>query len=223
MDTPPLTTSLWRGVEPIHAAILRHPFVTGLTDGTLPRESFRYYIVQDAHYLRTYARALALCAAKAPTPDDTVMFAGHAGGAIAAERELHAALLGDLGLTTAQAAAEPEAPATVAYTSYLLAACHGGSFAEALAAVLPCYWIYARVGAALVERGSPDPLYARWIAMYGGDEFQGVVDAVLALTDRVGPGLSPADRERAHHHFTTTSRYEWMFWDAGWRRETWPV
>jgi thiaminase (transcriptional activator TenA) len=23
--------------------------------------------------------------------------------------------------------------------------------------------------------------------------------------------------------FRTTSRYEWMFWDMGWRREGWPV
>ena len=47
--------------------------------------------------------------------------------------------------------------------------------------MLPCYWIYARVGEELLVRGSPDPLYARWIAMYGGAEFQAVVDAVLEL------------------------------------------
>jgi hypothetical protein len=35
-------------VEDVYAAILRHPFVTGLTDGSLPREAFRHYIVQDA-------------------------------------------------------------------------------------------------------------------------------------------------------------------------------
>jgi thiaminase/transcriptional activator TenA len=26
-----------------------------------------------------------------------------------------------------------------------------------------------------------------------------------------------------HRHFVTTSRYEWLFWDMGWRRETWPI
>jgi len=49
---------LWSDVEDIYAAILRHPFVTGLTDGSLPRQAFRHYIVQDAHYLRGFARAL---------------------------------------------------------------------------------------------------------------------------------------------------------------------
>jgi thiaminase (transcriptional activator TenA) len=50
-----------------------------------------------------------------------------------------------------------------------------------------------------------------------------VVRRVLALADRIGPQLSAAERERATGHFTTTSRYEWMFWDAAWRGEAWPV
>ena len=214
---------LWSDVEDIYALILGHPFLSGLADGTLARESFRHYIVQDAHYLRGYARALALCAAKATEPADTAMFAEHAAGAIAAERDLHAALMHELGSSAEQAAREPVAPTTRAYVSYLLAAAYGGSFAEAVAAVLPCYWIYARVGAELLARSSPDPLYARWIAMYGGDEFQAVVDSVLALTDRVGAVVSAAERELMREHFRTTARYEWMFWDAGYRRETWPV
>lgn len=218
-----LSESLWADIADIHAAILAHPFVTGLTDGTLPRESFRHYIVQDSHYLRSYARALAICSAKAPTTADSVMFAEHAAGAIAAEQALHASLMGDLGGSAESAAKEPVAPTTCAYTSYLLATCYGGSFPEALAAVLPCYWIYARVGAELLERSSPDPLYARWIAMYGGEEFQTVVDDVLALTERVGERVSDDERALMHEHFTTTSRFEWMFWDAGYRCETWPV
>ena len=214
---------LWSDVEDIYAAILRHPFVTGLTDGTLPREAFRHYIVQDAHYLRGYARALALCGARATQPRDTVMFATHAGGAIAAEQGLHAALLAGLGVTADAAATEPVTPTTRAYVSYLLATAHTGSFAEAVAAVLPCYWIYARVGEELLGRGSPDPLYARWIATYGGAEFQSVVDAVLELTDRVGDTASPRELALMREHMIVTSRYEWMFWDAAWRRETWPV
>ncbi|HEY2203868.1 MAG TPA: thiaminase II [Pseudonocardia sp.] len=218
-----LTDRLWSGIAHIYAGVLDHPFVTGLTDGTLPAESFRHYIVQDAHYLRGFARALAVCAAKAPTESDTLMFAEHAAGAIAAEREMHAELVAALGMTVEQAAAEPVAPTTQAYVSYLLATVHGGSFAEGLGAVLPCYWIYARVGEALLDRSSPDPLYARWIAMYGGEDYRSVVDAVLALTDRVGAELSPVELGRVVGHFTTTSRYEWMFWDAGFRRETWPI
>jgi thiaminase/transcriptional activator TenA len=217
------TEVLWADVTEIYAAVLAHPFVTGLTDGTLPHSAFRHYIVQDSHYLRGYARALALCAAKAPAERDLAMFAEHAGGALAAEQELHAELLGELDLTAEAAAALPVAPATQAYLSYLLATAYSGSYAEAVAAVLPCYWIYAKVGEHLAKEGSPDPLYARWIGTYGGEAFQQVVDAVLAATDRIGESVSAAELTRMRHHFTTTSRYEWMFWDGGHREESWPV
>src|SRR5215210_250573 len=116
---------LWSDVQDIYASILDHPFLSGLADGTLAREAFRHYIVQDAHYLRGYARALALCGAKAAQPHDTVMFAAHAGGAVAAEQGLHAGLLADLGLTPEAATAAPVAPTTRAYVSYLFATAYG--------------------------------------------------------------------------------------------------
>jgi thiaminase/transcriptional activator TenA len=218
-----LTDNLWSSIEDIYQSILDHPFITGLTDGSLTHDAFLHFIAQDAHYLRGFARALTVCASKTPTENDTVMFAQHAAGAISAEQQMHAELAGALGLSAEQLAACPIGPTTQAYGSYLLATTHSGSFAEGLAAVLPCYWIYARVGDALVERSSPDPLYARWIEMYGGEDFQSTVDEVLALTDRVGAELSTAETERVRGHFVTTSRYEWMFWDAGYRQEAWPI
>ncbi|WP_028937675.1 thiaminase II [Pseudonocardia spinosispora] len=220
-DSEKLTGRLWSAIEHIYDGVLSHPFVSGLTDGTLPAESFRHYIEQDTHYLRGYARALSVCAAKAPTERDTVMFAEHAAGAIAAEQDMHAELMAELGAPFDQDA--PVAPTTQAYSSYLLATVYGGSFAEGVGAVLPCYWIYARVGEELLTRSSPNPLYARWIAMYGGEEFQKVVDDVLALTDRIGTTLSETETRRVVDHFVTTSRYEWMFWDAAFRREVWPI
>ncbi|MDH6127589.1 thiaminase II [Kitasatospora sp. GP82] len=219
----PLTEELWAAIEPIYTEILAHPFIAGLTDGTLPRDAFRHFVIQDSHYLRDYARALAVCAAKAPDEEDVRAFADDAIGALAAEQGMHAEFLNAFGETAAEAAAEPVLPTTRAYTSYLLATVYSGSFAEALAAVLPCYWIYARVGEQLLAKSSPQPLYAKWIATYGDEAFQSVVRRVLALTDRLGEEISLAERRRMAEHFTTTSRYEWMFWDAAWRGETWPV
>ena len=218
-----LSQHLWASIAGTYDAVLAHPFLTGLADGTLPGDAFRFYVVQDAHYLRQYARALSVLAARAPEGPDVLMFAQHAAGAIAVESSLHEGFFRDFGLSDAEVAATAMAPTNLAYTSYLLATAHGGSFPEALGAVLPCYWIYWEVGKALVERGSPDPLYRRWIDTYGGEEFAGIVTDVLALADRVGAGLADAERDRVVGHFVATARYEWMFWDMGWRREAWPV
>lgn len=223
MGSAPLRSVMWSVMQDVYARILVHPFVAGLTDGTLPRDAFSYYVIQDAHYLRDYARALAVVGAKAPDEETIAMFAGHARGAIEVERALHSGLFRDMGLADEQVRATPVMPTTLAYTSYLLRSCHQGSFAEGLATVLPCYWIYAQVGTALLERSSPDPLYARWIGTYGGEEFGAIVAAVLDVVDRVGASASAAEQGAMRAHVLTTARYEWMFWDAAWRRETWPV
>ncbi len=223
MDPTSSRARLWAAMQDLFTRILAHPFLAGLTDGSLPRAAFAHYVIQDAHYLVDYARALALVAAKAPDSKSVAMFAGHARGAIEVESSLHASLFRDMGLTDDEVRRTPVLPTTLAYTSFLLRACHQGSFAEGLAAVLPCYWIYAEVGAALLARSSPDPLYARWIATYGGEEFGKIVADVLALVDRVGDTASAAEQATMRERVVTTSRYEWMFWDAGWRREVWPV
>lgn len=218
-----LPAALWAGIAPTYRAILAHPFLTGLTDGTLPASVFRSYVVQDALYLDRFARALSVAAARAPTRDDTALLNRHALGALAVERSLHEGFVAGFGLAPGEAASAPLAPTTLAYTSYLLAVAHGGSFAEALGALLPCYWIYLEVGTELLAQGSPHPLYGRWIATYAGDEYAAVVRDVLALAERVGRELGLAERAAVARHFATAARYEWMFWDAAWRRERWPL
>jgi thiaminase/transcriptional activator TenA len=214
---------LWDGIADVYGAILAHPFITGLTDGTLPDSAFTFYVTQDALYLRQYARALALVGSRAPDAAACEMFARHAAEAISVEQQLHSSLLLDLGIDPAGAAAAEPAPCNLAYTSYLLSVASTGSFAEGVGAVLPCYWIYWEVGKELVRRGSPDARYQRWIDTYGGEEFGATVREVLAVTDSLGTGLAPAERARVHHAFRITSRYEWMFWDMGYRQESWPV
>ncbi|ANW67775.1 thiaminase II [Mycobacterium sp. djl-10] len=226
MTTPsadPWSTQLWREITPIFEAIVAHPFITGLTDGSLEADVFAHYVAQDVHYLREYSRTLALIGARCPTLADTAMFTKHAAGVVDDELALHASLLPELGLDPADIAATPVAPTTVAYTSYLLSTTYSGSFVDGLAAILPCYWIYLEVGRHLVTKGSPDPRFQRWIDTYAGDDFAVAVAEVIALADRVGPTLDPEAEIQARMHFTTTARYEWMFFDAAFRRENWPV
>ena len=217
------TAELWKAIAPIWTAILGHPFLKGLTDGSLPRERFQFYAVQDALYLREFARALSLAAARAPEDDWIIMFNEHAAGALKVERALHEGFFREFGLSPEDVARTPLAPANLAYTSYLLAVAYAAPYHEAIAALLPCYWIYWEAGKELERAGSPDPLYARWIATYASGEFGAIVRGVLDATDRIAAGLQAPEREAMRRHFVATSRYEWMFWEMGWRREAWPV
>ncbi len=214
---------LFQRIESIYHSILTHPFVKGLTDGSLTDAAFRFYAIQDALYLRDFARGLSLLAAKAPTDDTSVMFNEHAKNAIVVERALHGSFFDKWNLTSQEVYATPQAPNNVLYTSYLLRVAYERPFHEGLGAFLPCYWIYWEVGKELERLGSPIPIYQQWIDTYAGDEFADVVQQVIALTNSVAETLTAAARERIAEHFVMTSRFEYMFWDMGYRQQTWEV
>jgi thiaminase (transcriptional activator TenA) len=218
-----LTGELWSAVQPTYEAIIQHPFLEGLVDGSLSTDRFRFYVIQDSHYLRGFSRALALTGARGRTGAETTLFASSACNAIAVEQALHASFLAELGLDDSAVANTPRTPTTTSYVSFVLAHASTGSLGEAVSAVLACYWIYAEVGRELITRGSSSPRYQRWIDTYGGEEFATTVARVLDVVDDIGTEAGAVERARMHELFATGCRYEWMFWDAAWRHETWPV
>lgn len=220
---PTFTKELWREIAQIYKAILSHPFIKGLTDGSLSEERFKYYVIQDALYLREFAKALSIAAAKSPEEEWIIMFNEHSAGALKVERALHDSFFKEFGISSAKASRTPLAPTNLAYTSYLLSVAYTSPFNELVGALLPCYWIYWEVGKALISKGSPNPLYQRWIDTYGGEEFAKVVKEVLTLTNKISKKLRDEEKQAMKRHFLTTSRYEWMFWDMGYRIENWPV
>lgn len=212
----------WEEIAPIRAAIDAHPFLRGLQDGTLERDLFVGYMAQDALYLDVYAKALAAAAAQAASAPETVFWATSARDAILVEQELHAShVLRSLG------AVEPS-PTTTAYTNHLLALAASGSYPALIAGLLPCFWIYEDVGTRLKARidagGSlADHPYGDWIAQYGDPTFAEATRQARELVNRTANAVGAADRHRMWHAFLMASRYEWMFWDAANRAESWPV
>lgn len=229
--TAPLTTApartftadLWDAASPIFEAILAHPFLRGLTDGTLPEDRFRFYVKQDALYLREYARCLALASAKAPTSAWCEMFAAHAQSALNVERSLHEAYFASWGLAPEEVEATQPTPTTLAYTSYLLRVAGTGTFEELIGAILPCYWIYWEVGKRLITLGSPNPVYQRWIDAYASEQFANAVQRVLDAANRSTAHLPDSRLALIRRHYLTASRYEWMFWDAAYTMESWRI
>ena len=86
--------------EPIWQAIFRHPFLREIKDGTLPLETFQYYLGQDYHYLEGFGRAVAMTLAKAPDADLLQELAHRVMTPV--ERPLHHQLIEAAGLTMAE-------------------------------------------------------------------------------------------------------------------------
>ena len=214
---------LWSSIPDVYAAIIAHPFVRGLTDGSLPMERFKDYIVQDALYLSRFSRAVALVGAKAPDDESSVTLLENAVGALKVERaSLHEFLMREWGIGSEVVASAELSPVNLAYTSYLLAVAATGSFEEGLAAILPCFWVYYEVGKELVRTGSSVPVYQRWIDTYSSPEYERAVMGVVELADEHLKGLEDPWLKSVLRHFRTSTVYEYLFWDEAYRGWRWP-
>jgi thiaminase/transcriptional activator TenA len=216
------TGEMWERGRPVYEKALEHPFLKGLTDGSLPRDKFKFYLEQDAQYLRVFGQALSVLASKAPREEWARTLNRHAVDAVEVERALHETILGKFGVEPKTAARARMAPVNVAYTNHLLVTVERGTFAEGLAAMLPCYWIYWEAGKVLVKRGSKNREYQQWIDQYASEDYGKSVREVLAMMDATAQELTLKQRERCLELFERGARYEWMFWDMAWRKESWP-
>jgi thiaminase/transcriptional activator TenA len=213
----PFSLQLRRAADTIWAAQHAHPFVRGIADGTASLDGFARYVRQDYVFLVEYARLLALGAARAPDLATMRRFADLAQAILGEEMELHRAFAREFGISEAELEAETPLPVTRAYTDFLLRTATLGSFAELAAALLPCMWGYAEIGARLAERPKPppDPRYARWIATYAAADFQELAAWCRALVDRLAVEAGAAERDRMRRAFLVCSEHELAFWDAG--------
>ncbi|WP_265523373.1 bifunctional hydroxymethylpyrimidine kinase/phosphomethylpyrimidine kinase [Oerskovia flava] len=219
------TDEAWDRVAGWRAAVEHMPFVRALADGSLPADAFAFYLAQDAAYLAEYARALSAASALAPDPAARSFFAASAVTSLEVETALHRDWLGEhAGLDrTAIEQVEPS-PVTAAYTDHLHAATTR-SYAQAVAALLPCFRLYAHIGDVLVRRagdltGHP---YARWITTYADEGFQAATRTAGLLADSAARWVSPAERELMLRAYERSSMHEYLFFDQGLTRPAWPA
>lgn len=219
----PFSTDAWNANKALYEKIRAMPFNVALKEGSLSEDRFKHYIIQDAHYLIAFGRALAVAAAKADDTDGIVQFSEAAKVAIIVERALHADYFKQFKVTAKDFEETPLSPACHHYSNYLIATAWAEPYPVVLAALLPCFWIYAEVGRAIHAEAASPNAYQAWIDTYAGQEFHDAVAAVIATTDRVATKASPETLKAMHHAFTRATQLEWIFWDSAWNLGGWPV
>jgi thiaminase (transcriptional activator TenA) len=212
----------WQRTASLRLAIHKLPFNTELAAGSLSRDRFQTYIIQDAIYLGQFSRALAISAAKAPDTATMQSFAQNALGAIAVEQALHGRYLPDFGVDPIGIADAEPSPDCLAYTSYLIAAAYHEPWEVLVAALLPCFWLYWDVGCAIARGASPQNPYRAWIDTYADERFGEAVRTVIATADRAAAATAGATRAKMLAAFVRACQYEWLFWDGAYRSRDWP-
>lgn len=209
---------LREAARPIWDACLRHPFVTGIGDGTLPTEKFQYFMLQDYLYLFDYARVFALGVVKARDAALMRTFAQNVDAILGGEMSIHRSYMERLGITEEQVLAVKPALDNLSYTHYMLSVSERGGPREIAAAILACSWSYAEIGTALaaIPGAADHPFYGEWIQGYASEDYGETNQALIELTDRLAAGASEEELKYLEEIFVNCSRYELGFWDMAW-------
>lgn len=201
----------WEKIVDVRSDIDALPFICQLAEGTLAQDDFMTYIAQDAIYLGEYSRVLAIAAALAPTPEERAFWASGTQGAIQGELELHQERWGERPLP-------PASKTTRGYIDHLLASSRRG-YAELIAAVLPCYWLYTDLGHRLRDGSfGPEPLdpahpYASWLATYDDPVFAAANARAIEFVTRTAAAADADTRARMWDAFRIASVWEREFFD----------
>ncbi len=203
----------WGDTESIYKSIIQHPFNVELAEGALDEDKFRFYVSQDAIYIGEYSRALAGLATKAPDYDLLLEFVAFAKEGLEIERELHSYFMKAFDVKKAG----QTAIATEAYANFLLSSVAYKSYEEALAALLPCFWLYNKVAVYIHQNASENNKYQKWIDTYSGAEFDKTTERLKEITENLAQGSTRKTVELMKQQFLRSSLYEWYFWDNAYK------
>ncbi|UEQ76109.1 thiaminase II [Chryseobacterium arthrosphaerae] len=208
----------WKGIEELYESILKMPFIRELSEGSLPQEKFRFYMAQDSLYLEHFGRTLSLIAAKITDLQDVLAFMRFAENAIVVENALHESYFKDFGVSDKGILQ----PACHHYIHFLRSTAALESVEIAVAAVLPCFWIYREVGDYIYRtQNTVDNPYEKWIDTYAGEEFSAAVDQAIAICDKIAENSTGAIRQKMTEAFIMASRMEFHFWEAAYELKMW--
>lgn len=203
---------------PIWEACRKHPFVTGIGDGTLAVEKFQHFMLQDYLYLFDYARVFALGVVKARDHELMRTFAANVDAILDGEMKIHRAYMKRLGITEEQVFAVKPALDNLSYTNYMLSVASSGGPMEIVASILACSWSYAEIGQALatIPGAVEHPFYGEWIQGYSSEEYAATNQALIELMDSLAANATEEQIAYLTEVFVNCSRYELGFWDMSW-------
>lgn len=206
----------WQACLPVYKAILEHPFVKELAEGTLSRDKFLFYLQQDALYIENYCRVLSHIASRVPTIEMTKSFLDFAVDGVAVEQDMH-----DIYLATETKEVE-QSPTCLLYCS-LQNAQQENDVAIEVASILPCFWVYLMVGKHIAKIAKDDNPYRDWIATYSDPIFEKSNNLAIDICDYLAEHSTEIIRNQMTEMFVTCTKMEWMFWDSAYKKEKWPV
>lgn len=195
-----------------------YPFVKGIEDGSLDKDKFKYYIMQDYLYLKEYAKVFALGVAKAKSIETANLFAKYI-EVMNGELNIHSGYMGKFRVSQEEIDAMKPSLDNLSYTSYMLRVAYEEGEAEILAAILSCAYSYEVIAKRIVENNPDsinDEFYGDWIKGYASNDYASGNVVLLEMMDKLTQDYTEVQRNHLVDIFVACSRYELAFWQMSW-------
>mgnify|MGYP001189334723 CR=1 FL=1 len=173
-----LSKKLWEDNIYLAEKSLQTKFVQNLKSGTLPKEKFQLYVVQDYFFLECFARAYGLAVSKAQDKQMIKLLSELLLG-VSQELVLHDSYAKKWGINLKFKSIEP---ATKNYTDFLKEVSQQNNLIEIMCAMAPCMRLYAWIGKSLENDVINNP-YKEWIETYSDKSFENLAKKLENLID----------------------------------------
>ncbi|KAK6346122.1 hypothetical protein TWF730_010453 [Orbilia blumenaviensis] len=207
-------------VAKIWKEYVNHDFVKQIARGAVSRDNFVWYLKQDYLFLVQFARARALLTYKGASLSQINNYASYLSGAIH-ESTLHVRYCAELvpGLTEKDLQSTPEAPATTAYTRYILDVGNNGDIVSLIVSLMSCsvgYQVAARNREKEPESVRTDKgnIYWRWVEEYASGGYAKEVQIQRDILEDMATGLGITQVEELVEIFRKVTEMERNFFSA---------
>ena len=188
----------WRGAT-------SHPFLDAVREGTLPREAFDLWLVQDYLFVGDLLRSQARILARASRRDQGVL----ASGLVAAEAELRwfeeKARERGLNLGASRLAA------TECYRE-MMSSMEDAPYPAAITGL----WTIERAYLEAWRSAKPPAAYAEFVEHWTTPEFAEYVSGLERAADDALSEADTSEREKAAQTFLSVAHLERDFWEMAW-------
>ena len=202
--------------------VIEHPFVKEIFTGDLDEDIFKFYLKQDYYYLNQSMRNMAVLISKLDDVQAKQKLIAVLNSEANVEFAEYERLLDLYKINKAEYKNFRLSYANISYSNYLLAVSSQNSFAEGLAALIPCYWIYLKMTEAHSDylKANTNEIYIKWAAVFKSSRYRKLVEDLIILLESK---LDEDNFELLKDQFNNSIKFEYQFFDDVYQKKLWEI
>ena len=199
-------------------AHLNHPFIQQVIAGSLPRDGFQNYLIQDYKYLITYVKGFYRCASIAPTLDLMNFCRQQANACMDEEifgNHLTSLMDGEMTMQTLDNA--PLHADAKDYIQLIQDTMDTHNYPRLLYVLSSCFIGYVDMAEHIINNKMIDENnpYYHWLSIYTGTDMVAGRDAYIQTLADAEQYMTKSDKDIIVKRLPDTLTYEVNFWNTG--------